>query len=116
VSFAALFAEDANFIHIFGGQLDGRTAIEAHAEQGTVQGQTGAMDLVVQSLLEDRCRLKFHRESRRLPAYALTVAKSEPKIKLAEDQSTLRLPKMGPGIFEADGLDLATFAQLYLSK
>jgi uncharacterized protein (TIGR02246 family) len=28
-SFAALFAEDANFIHIFGGQLDGRTAIEA---------------------------------------------------------------------------------------
>jgi uncharacterized protein (TIGR02246 family) len=29
VSFAALFAEDANFIHIFGGQLDGRTAIEA---------------------------------------------------------------------------------------
>ena len=26
---AALFAEDANFIHLFGGQLDGRTAIEA---------------------------------------------------------------------------------------
>ncbi len=29
VSIAALFAEDANFIQIFGGQLDGRTAIEA---------------------------------------------------------------------------------------
>jgi uncharacterized protein (TIGR02246 family) len=29
VSVAALFAEDANFIQIFGGQLDGRTAIEA---------------------------------------------------------------------------------------
>ena len=29
ISFAAAFAEDANFIHIFGGQLDGRTAIEA---------------------------------------------------------------------------------------
>ena len=29
VSIAALFADDANFIHIFGGQLDGRTAIEA---------------------------------------------------------------------------------------
>lgn len=27
--FAAAFAEDANFIQIFGGQLDGRTAIEA---------------------------------------------------------------------------------------
>jgi uncharacterized protein (TIGR02246 family) len=29
VSLAALFAEDANFIQIFGGQLDGRPAIEA---------------------------------------------------------------------------------------
>jgi uncharacterized protein (TIGR02246 family) len=29
VRFATFFAEDANFIHIFGGQLDGRTAIEA---------------------------------------------------------------------------------------
>jgi len=28
-SFASAFAEDANFIHIFGGQLDGRPAIEA---------------------------------------------------------------------------------------
>ncbi len=29
VALAAVFAEDANFIHIFGGQLDGRAAIEA---------------------------------------------------------------------------------------
>ncbi len=29
VSLAALFTEDANFIQIFGGQLDGRAAIEA---------------------------------------------------------------------------------------
>ena len=29
VSFAAAFAEDANFIQIFGGQLDGRATIEA---------------------------------------------------------------------------------------
>ena len=29
VSLAAAFAGDANFIHIFGGQLDGRAAIEA---------------------------------------------------------------------------------------
>jgi uncharacterized protein (TIGR02246 family) len=28
-TFAAPFAEDATFIHIFGGQLDGRTAVEA---------------------------------------------------------------------------------------
>jgi len=29
MSIAALFVEDASFIHIFGGQLDGRAAIEA---------------------------------------------------------------------------------------
>ncbi len=29
ISFASAFAEDATFIHIFGGQLDGRDAIEA---------------------------------------------------------------------------------------
>ena len=29
VSLAAAFVEDANFIQIFGGQLDGRAAIEA---------------------------------------------------------------------------------------
>ena len=29
MSIAALFAEDANFIHLYGGQLDGRTATEA---------------------------------------------------------------------------------------
>jgi uncharacterized protein (TIGR02246 family) len=29
ISFAAAFAEDANSIHVFGGQLDGRAAIEA---------------------------------------------------------------------------------------
>ena len=29
VSFSAVFAEDASFIQIFGGQLDGRPAIEA---------------------------------------------------------------------------------------
>jgi uncharacterized protein (TIGR02246 family) len=28
-TFAALFAEDANFTHIYGGQVDGRPAIEA---------------------------------------------------------------------------------------
>jgi hypothetical protein len=29
ISLAAAFAEDANFIQVFGGQLDGRVAIEA---------------------------------------------------------------------------------------
>jgi uncharacterized protein (TIGR03435 family) len=38
------------------------------------------MLLRLQTLLEDRCKLKFHRETRELPVYALTVAKSGLKV------------------------------------
>jgi uncharacterized protein (TIGR02246 family) len=41
VAFAASFAEDANFIHIFGGQLDGRTAIAAAQPALQLSGETG---------------------------------------------------------------------------
>jgi uncharacterized protein (TIGR03435 family) len=36
--------------------------------------------LMLQSLLEDRFQLKYHRETRELPVYALAVAKSGPKL------------------------------------
>jgi len=75
-----------------------------HAEQGIVQAQTSAMDPMVQSRLEDRCRLEFHRESRRLPAYALTVAKGEPKIKLAEDRQHAPSSKNGTRNFRVKRL------------
>ncbi len=35
---------------------------------------------MLQRLLEDRCSLKIHEETREVPAYALTVAKGGPKI------------------------------------
>jgi uncharacterized protein (TIGR03435 family) len=50
---------------------DGYT-VEAKAEGNPSQSQVWMM---LQSLLEDRFQLKIHRESRELPAYALTVAK-----------------------------------------
>lgn len=37
--------------------------------------------LMFQSLLEDRFKLKVHRETRDIPEYELTVAKSKPKLK-----------------------------------
>jgi len=72
--------------------------IQAKAEEGSVPPQPrtfadlarpDAMGLMLQSLLEDRFQLKHHRETRQLPIYEVVVAKSGPKIRLAEDQSPL---------------------------
>ncbi len=41
--------------------------------------------LMTQALLADRFQLKFHRETKELPTYALVVAKSGPKFHAAED-------------------------------
>ena len=69
VSLAAVFAEDANFIKIFGGQLDGRRAIEA-AHRHTFQtvyrvGQASFVLRSIRFLRADvavvfvRCHVKF---------------------------------------------------------
>jgi uncharacterized protein (TIGR03435 family) len=36
---------------------------------------------MVQTLLEDRFKLKFHRETKELPVFALLVGKNGPKLK-----------------------------------
>jgi uncharacterized protein (TIGR03435 family) len=62
-----------------------------------------AMPLMVQSLLEDRFRLKVHRETREVPVYELMFAKAGnagPKLKLSADQGPVEdgaLPQPGPG-------------------
>jgi uncharacterized protein (TIGR03435 family) len=42
--------------------------------------------LMLQSLLEDRFKLKLHRETKESPVYALVVGKGGPKIRLSLDQ------------------------------
>jgi hypothetical protein len=55
-----------------------RYQVDAKAEGSQSQGMMhGPM---LQALLEDRFKLKIHRETREAPAYALTVAKGGPKL------------------------------------
>jgi uncharacterized protein (TIGR03435 family) len=56
---------------------------------------------MLQALLEDRFKLKIRRESREVPAYAMTVAKGGPKLKPFEEGSCVPfnggpLPPPGP--------------------
>jgi uncharacterized protein (TIGR03435 family) len=80
-----------------------RWDIQAKAEEGSVPARKSPMPpnvpdpvaLRVQSLLEDRFQLKFHRETRALPVYELSIAKGGLKIKPSEDQSPMKPPEPG---------------------
>ena len=76
---------------VFGGPdwiNSDRFDVEARAEAGAVI-QTGPPDpsrpdtfaLMLQSLLEERCQLNVHRETRDMPAYLLVVGKDGSKLK-----------------------------------
>jgi uncharacterized protein (TIGR03435 family) len=72
-----------------------RWDIEAKAAEGSAPRRTGPRDvtkpdaiaLMVQSLLEERFKLRAHQETRELPLYNLMVAKAGAKLKLSEDQT-----------------------------
>lgn len=54
------------------------------------------VQLMVQSMLEDRFQLKAHTETRELPIYNLVVAKDGPKLKASADQTPPALSAGGP--------------------
>ncbi len=54
---------------------------------------TRQLRIMIRKLLADRWKLKFHDDKRELPAYALTVLKTGPKLKETESQGPL------PGLF-----------------
>ncbi len=69
------------------------------------------IDLMIQSLLIDRFRLKYHHETRQVPAYLLVIAKNGPKIHQAKSGDTyphgLHFPDgSGAGIMRVDGNEL----------
>jgi uncharacterized protein (TIGR03435 family) len=71
------------------------------AEKASTEAMKGPM---LQALLEDRFRLKVHRETRQVPVYVLTVAKGGAKLQhvaqgscVPPDNSTWPMPKLPPG-------------------
>ncbi len=72
--------------------------IEAKAEsdRGEVPGQAMMLGPMMQTLLEDRFKLKIHRETRQVPVYALTVGKDGLKLPAA--------PKDGCAVQDLDAL------------
>jgi len=63
--------------------------INARAEDNTsLETMNGPM---LQALLEDRFKLKMHRETREVPVYALTIAKGGPKLQTFREGSCIPL-------------------------
>jgi uncharacterized protein (TIGR03435 family) len=104
--FLMTFAYRVRDFQILGGpnwMTSDRWDVQARAEEGSIPPPSGPPDpsvpdpiaLRLQSLLEDRFQLKFHRETKELPVYELTVAKGGPKLKPSEDQSPFRPPERG---------------------
>jgi len=73
------------------------------------------LQIMVQTLLADRFQLKFHRETKEQPIYALVLAKNGPKLKQAGN------PGRGVGFgargsLNGNGTDMATFASALSGK
>jgi uncharacterized protein (TIGR03435 family) len=89
----------AGQIQIIGGPnwIDSdRYDIQAKADCSGGAISREQMQLMLQSLLEDRFQLKAHLETRELPIYDLVVAKDGPKIKASENQTPPNVG-FGPG-------------------
>ncbi|HEY3836984.1 MAG TPA: TIGR03435 family protein [Bryobacteraceae bacterium] len=60
--------------------------------QGMLHPDTDQQMTMLRKLIDDRFKIKFHREPRELPVYALTVAKGGPKLKPAAETPEGRQP------------------------
>ena len=67
-------------------KLDAETATRLKALKGEEQNK--AEDELIQHLLEDRFKLKFHHETRELPEYALVQSKTGNTLKAADPASS----------------------------
>jgi len=91
----SMFADGVNQnprrMQVFGGPDWEKTEtwdIEARGGDAPIAQMYGPM---LQKLLEDRFRLKIHRETRQLPVYILTIAKGGPKLSATKEGSCVPL-------------------------
>ncbi len=71
-----------------------------------------AASLMMQSLIEDRFQIKFHREMKELPVYELTLIASGPKFKLTMEKQSPGNVRLGRGNIEIQADPFATFAYM----
>jgi len=64
----------------------GSDRFDVEGKAGNPKADPDQVRLMLQSLLEDRFKLKLHRETKESSVYALVVGKDGPKIKLSSDQ------------------------------
>ena len=91
------------------GWLDSdRYEIVAKAEQPV--DDDGVLMAMLQTLLAERFKLAFHRETRTIPAFVLEVAKNGPKLERAENgESTTH---NGRGLIDAKVITMDRFAEV----
>jgi bla regulator protein BlaR1 len=82
-------------------QYDIQAKIDEHEytamQKMTAKQQREQVNMMKQSLLADRFKLKMHFETRELPAYALVVAKDGPKLTQANDDESTMLSSTHQG-------------------
>jgi uncharacterized protein (TIGR03435 family) len=64
-----------------------------------VEGQPtyDQLKIMLQALLADRFKLKFHRDKKELSAFTLTVSKTGPKMKVSEESAAGKAMNFHPG-------------------
>jgi uncharacterized protein (TIGR02246 family) len=104
-SFASAFAEDANFIHIFGGQLDGQPAIEeAHRHIFETIYRDSRASFVLRSI-------RFLR-----PDVALVFARAQVKFKEGNEARELETRPTLIVVKEQDKWQIVTFQNTKISE
>jgi uncharacterized protein (TIGR03435 family) len=90
--------------------------IEARPEEGKYPLKNGLLDpqvgnLMIQTMLEDRFKLKMHRETRTLPGYELVIAKGGPRMeKISGEPKRPRGGMFMPGHFEISSQPISDLA------
>jgi uncharacterized protein (TIGR03435 family) len=89
--------------------------IEAKPEEGKYPLKKGILDrhlgnLMVQSMLEDRFKLKVHQETRMWPGYEMVIEKGGPRIKLSPDQTKQGGVGVSPDYLEQHSMPLSNLA------